>query len=309
MKSRSAKTSSGSQEITRSSRRKDGRLYANSPVGTPQPCACGCGGTPKWNPRFKKWGKYIFGHTHRAEESRYAKRMYRMRRLEDHLDPPPCRCGCGKPVKVHRHGAANFWADYLFGHQNVGKSDIMSAEGKQRNSDRMKRDNPMRRPGVAARARRSKCLATSPSKQELRFAAFAISHNLPLRFVGDGNYWVRQKNPDFKVRGQLKIIEITTIGIFNGWWIEPRTRQNYAEPMIEYYQSGKHRCLVVFCHQDNRRRLPSGLAGVVRDFSSKESDWSGIWDSGVLTRFDTSQGVSRSTTSPVRPSQRSLPMG
>lgn len=59
----------------------------NSGKGEPPLCACGCGQHPKWNPRLKKWGAYIFGHRRmKAEEKKSTK---------------PCDCKfCGKGFRA-----------------------------------------------------------------------------------------------------------------------------------------------------------------------------------------------------------------
>lgn len=207
-----------------------------------------------------------------------------MRRVVPGESPPLCLCGCGQQVLKHGNGAGNFWANYVRTHQMRGRQGVHSPEGLLRQSERMKRNNPMHNPEVARRARRTRRLAESPTKIEIRFSEWAKLNKLSISFRGNGKLWVNRRNPDFRVVGQKKVIEIATGGIFNGGAVEPRSASDYGAQSVAHYLASGWKCLVVFCHQDYRRKLPKTLLPVVIDFASPESSWTGVWNYDRLIR-------------------------
>lgn len=302
-------TASSAQRVsTRSSPKTGGKRHKTSdPVGTPPSCACGCGGKPKWNPRLKRWGRSIFGHARSREQTAYARWKKHARKREPGDQAPPCLCGCEKPVKLHPFGSGHFWADFLQNHQMRGRTGIHTASWLRRAASRMRRQNPMFDPKVARRACSTRMLASSPTKVELRFSRWTKKHCLPVSFRGTGKLWVNRRNPDFRVLSQKKVIEITTCGIFNGGAVEKRTARGYGRLAVLHYTKSKWQCLVIFCHQDHRRALPTALLPVVRDFCSQVSSWSGVWNYDRLIRFNASSAASASTTSPARRSKPTKP--
>lgn len=250
--------------------------YANDPVGDAPLCACGCGQRTKWNPRRKKWGTYIFGHAKTSEKTKYAAWKLSARPIVKGEPAPLCLCGCGAPVTAHKHGAGHFWSDYLPSHSMRGRerAEHLKEEARQRMLVR----NPMFDPAVAKRAARTRGLAASPTKLELRFSLWVKLHKLPISFRGTGKLWINRRNPDFRIVGQKKAIEITTVGIFNGGSVEQRDAAGYGLQAINHYSASGWQCLVVFCHQDHRRKLPESLLPVVQDFASPGSNWSGVWN-------------------------------
>lgn len=137
---------------------------------------------------------------------------------------------------------------------------------------------------TAKKAARTRGLAMSPTKVELRFSAWAKTNKLPVSFRGTGKLWINRRNPDFRIVAQKKVIEITTNGIFNGGAVEPRSAEDYGAASVAHYSASGWQCLVVFCHEDHRKRLPKELLSVVSDFASPASSWSGVWSFDRLIR-------------------------
>lgn len=52
-----------------------------------------------------------------------------------------------------------------------------------------------------------------PTNIEHRVIKISHEYNLPLKFVGDGSFWIERLNPDFIVDGQRKVIEV-----FGDYW-------------------------------------------------------------------------------------------
>lgn len=80
------------------------------------------------------------------------------------------------------------------------------------NALRLKNNNPMFDPEMVRKNREAQHIR--PTKIEQIIIDLIESNNLPVRYVGDGKFWVtdkttkRCKNPDFKVNYQRKLIEI-----------------------------------------------------------------------------------------------------
>lgn len=73
-------------------------------------------------------------------------------------------------------------------------------------SERMKKNNPMKNPKTVkknweAHQRRM-------SKLEIRFQKLVQRYDLPIEYVGNGKFWIENQNPDFKVIGENKVIEL-----------------------------------------------------------------------------------------------------
>lgn len=84
-----------------------------------------------------------------TRSSRDAASWKRMKPLPVTGSPPLCACGCGEPTKLHIHGKKWKWNTYQRNHQNRGRKQSDAAKAAA--SERMKRDNPMKRPEVAAK--------------------------------------------------------------------------------------------------------------------------------------------------------------
>ncbi len=283
------------------------RYVNEQPIGEQPPlCRCGCGQPVKWSERLKRWSARLFGHAVSTKVTAYHKRMQSLRKVVDNPQPPPCRCGCGGPVRVHPHGAGNYWGDYIDGHAMVGRRGIHSAKSLADRAEYMRTNNPMKRPEIAEKARRSMCLAVSPSKTEMRFLEWVQSLSLPVEFVGDGKLWVNRKNPDFRVPNQGKVIELSQDGIFNGKAVEDRTAAGYGLDKVRHYRKAKWQCMVIFVK--HRQALTDELAGAIRRFAALGTLISGVWNFDHLLLFDESSSALQfaSTISTVRPPKHTL---
>jgi len=202
---------------------------------------------------------------------------------------------------------------------------VMSAEWRLRASERMKRDNPMRRPEVAAKVnatslasgayeRRGEAsrqfwathpefraavvqrmktrnpmfdndtkerslsktrLHLSASKLEQWFGRFCALHTVPVWYTGTGQFWVKARNPDFKVHGRKLIIEVT-----DGYNRTPggRTLDGYAIPTIQHYEGHGFSCLVVMLPPHMRHRTAAMRADLKRSVDLfLATGWSQIW--------------------------------
>lgn len=67
-------------------------------------CKCGCEKEVKWCKIYRRWNKYIFGHSFRTEK------FFR----EPGKNPPLCKCGCGNNVNWDKN--KKIWKVFLSGH-------------------------------------------------------------------------------------------------------------------------------------------------------------------------------------------------
>ena len=84
-----------------------------------------------------------------------------------------------------------------------------------------------------------KCKNTRPTKPEMVFDEMTPEI---IRYVGDGSWWRtlpngKHKNPDFKVTGQDKVIEV-----FGDYW----HRNDDPQEIIDLYNEGGLDCLVIW---------------------------------------------------------------
>jgi len=86
--------------------------------------------------------------------------------------------------------------------------------GKKVTAERMRVENPMFNPLIAKKNRDAQNIR--PTSLEQFIIDLIKINNLPIRYVGDGKFWVTDfktkkcKNPDFKVDHQRKLIEVYT---------------------------------------------------------------------------------------------------
>lgn len=254
------------------------------------------------------------------EITRFSRKMAGRKPVASELETAPlCACGCGKPVSKYR----GTWNVFLNHHQRGWKQPQecataarkrMSANNPMRRPEvalkvskstkgvarpksekalknisaaarrRMLSDqNPMRDPAIH-KAAMAKVLARVTSKSELHFRDWAIENGLLLTHCGDGTLWVGRRNPDFRVPGQKKVIEITMKECFAGGK-KVRTAQGYGLHSISHYKSKNWNCLVVF-KKDHRCSIPTKLVTVLKDFLSPVSNWSGVWNYDRLIPFE-----------------------
>ena len=85
-----------------------------------------------------------------------------------------------------------------------------------------------------------KGLRKRPTLLEHDMLRIIQKHNLPFRYVGDGEIWLGHSNPDFIHIDKGKKICLEVSNTFN------RNYESYAKPRIEKLQLVGWRCLVFF---------------------------------------------------------------
>lgn len=70
-----------------------------------------------------------------------------------------------------------------------------------------------------------------------------------VKYVGDGNKWIKlkngqNKNPDFVIDGQKKVIEV-----FGDYWHRKGTRNDDPQELIDSYKQVGLNCLVIWEHE------------------------------------------------------------
>ena len=104
---------------------------------------------------------------------------------------------------------------------------------------RMLENNPMKNKEIVERVFSERLKKSWKSQPEIRFIETIEQLNLPVRYVGDGSFWVNGKNPDFKVEGEKKVIEITNYGYLG-------RDEKWARERIEHFRKAGFACLIVF---------------------------------------------------------------
>lgn len=64
-------------------------------------------------------------------------------------------------------------------------------------------------------------------------------YNLPIQYIGNAQFFIGYKNPDFKVINQNKVIEVTS-DAYN------RTKDDYEKTTIAFYKKRGYDCLVIW---------------------------------------------------------------
>jgi G:T-mismatch repair DNA endonuclease (very short patch repair protein) len=92
-----------------------------------------------------------------------------------------------------------------------------------------------------------KALHSKPNKLERRIIELVNEHNLPLRYVGNGEFVINGRNPDFiSTDGTKKVIEV-----FGNYWHSPlfnpkiNGKRTYRDTLDFYRQHG-YDCLILW---------------------------------------------------------------
>jgi len=129
-----------------------------------------------------------------------------------------------------------------------------------------------------------KILSHKISAFEKSFWEWLQVNSLPLTHTGQGTIWINRRNPDFRVNGQKKAVELSQQMVFTpklGTFL--RTVESYGLPTIQHYEKHRWRCLVVF--QKRGQEFSNQLKNAILDFSSDQSNWSGVWNYDQLIRL------------------------
>lgn len=252
-------------------------------------CACGCGRQVLWSARLKTWNTILRYHNldkmrQGIDQTKRAAAVSAAARARMLSDANPMK----NPEIAARVSAAT-----------KGRSINRSAEGTKAIADAARRRmlsdaNPMKQAG-AHQAAMSKIMSRSdPSKNEVHFMEWAKARSLPVEFVGNGSLWIGRRNPDFRVPGQRKLIEVTQRECFTNKR-QPRTPADYGTQTARHYLSKGWQVLVIW-KKDHRCLIPEQLTEVIRRFALPEYVWSGAWHFDKLLAFDGLAGEFVSTT-------------
>lgn len=255
--------------------------YRRPEMGPPRPCQCGCGQATRMH--RGRWNLYIVNHQCRGRTALPHVREAIRARMRAHN--PMQRPEIAAKVSARTKGKAKpRSAQWLV--------NVAAAARKRMLSDQ----NPMRQPGVAARIYAQTAAVKGPSRNEMEFGAQCQTLGIPLRYTGDGYMWIARRNPDFRIPGMQKVIEVTQEACFRGVMID-RSPDVYALPSIRHYETSGWRCLVVYRY--HRRRDSPLLWTAIRRFILE--DWSGLWWRSALYQSSAWSSPSPSTISPAIP--------
>ena len=252
---------------THSLQQTDGKRLNTLEVETAPLCACGCGKQVK--KRRGKWNLCVNGHTPKRRVVSEAEKIAASIRMT--LDNPMKKQEVREKVSKTRKGV-------VYVKSAEGTKNISTAARKRMLSSA----NPMKDKEIAKRTL-SKTLTQVSSKFELNFLELLRSNNMDIVHTGQGTLWIGRRNPDFRVKEQKKVIELTQGTVFTpALGNVVRTLDNYGLPTIKHYMTSGWECLVVFLNR--RHTVPPGLVDALTGYSLKESSWSGIWDFDQLIR-------------------------
>jgi hypothetical protein len=104
---------------------------------------------------------------------------------------------------------------------------------------KLSENNCMKRPEIMKKVQTKRLDKTTRSLPEKKAIELFEELNLPIKFVGDGSFWVDRKNPDFKVNGEKKVIEVTNYGYLG------RTEE-WAENRKKHFEKNGLKCMILF---------------------------------------------------------------
>lgn len=118
---------------------------------------------------------------------------------------------------------------------------------RKKSIERLKINNPMKRKDVIIKNWQNH--QHKPTNIEKKIMKLIRIYNLPIEYVGNANFFIGYKNPDFKVINQNKVIEVTSDAY-------GRNNDNYGKPIINYYETRGYDCLIIW---SNCRRYKDEL--------------------------------------------------
>lgn len=93
-------------------------------------------------------------------------------------------------------------------------------------------------------------LQSKPNRVEERIQRFCITHQIPLRYVGNGEVWIGKRNPDFIDYNGRKIV----VEIFSDYWHSPLKNPNVqwnrtVNPTMKAYKKYGFDCKIGWDNQ------------------------------------------------------------
>lgn len=133
------------------------------------------------------------------------------------------------------------------------KNHRMPEHERKALAERMKTNNPMFHPEALqkvvsktdyhrlGRISWTKRQDKRPSAPEQYIQTIIDEYQLPVWYCGDGKFWVKNRNPDFKVHGQKKVIEVYQKGAFG----EMLRDDSWAPQKQQQWRERKYECLTL----------------------------------------------------------------
>jgi organic radical activating enzyme len=122
----------------------------------------------------------------------------------------------------------------------------ISRKTRKLHSDRMRKNNPMKDPKVAEKSRRNRENNAGPSGPERKIIRLAEQVDVNLKFVGNGKYFVRQKdkikNPDFIIPGEKKVVEVYDSSFH---YMGKRRNGHWERGIKTFYDKSGYSCLPI----------------------------------------------------------------
>lgn len=115
---------------------------------------------------------------------------------------------------------------------------------------KLSENNCMKRSDIVEKAYKNRCVHSNNSLPEIKFMEFCKNNNLPVKFVGHGDFWVKGKNPDFKVIGEKKVIEVTNYGYLG-------RDESWAGDIKKHYEDNNFKARVIFFDKNCKNMMTS----------------------------------------------------
>ncbi len=128
-------------------------------------------------------------------------------------------------------------------------------ELRKNQSERMKKNNPMFDMNIVIKSTNGH--NRKKSGIEKKFETL-LDKNILIEYVGNNKLWIEGKNPDYKIIGKNKVIEITS-SCYN------RTVENYDKKRIEHFEKNGYRCLCIWIEY-----IPKYKTSINKDFLNKK---------------------------------------
>lgn len=105
-------------------------------------------------------------------------------------------------------------------------------------------------------------LVKRPNNQERKLINIIVNHNLPYKYVGDGNFILGNKNPDFiNCNGKKQVIEL-----FGRYWHTGDRAHQSVEERVNEFKSYGFNCLIIW---DDELCCPKHVLKKIENFEQQ----------------------------------------
>lgn len=248
-------------------------LQLSSNPDIPPLCKCGCGDPVTWNSKGR-WNKYLKNHDKRRPKPwRY-----------DNSNAPLCACGCGNTVVRSQQTPYN-WNEYVHNHHRATESFVqkrwikpplcacgcgqkvslkyLNRGWRKYVSEEHQLSDPKYHELLSERHSYNEFKNVCPNKLE---SSFDEATSDSIEFVGNRAFWCtftngRHKNPDFKIVGQKKVIEL-----WGTYWHKGEN----PEELIKHFEAIGVECMVIWEHDWKEKR--DSILGQVNQFIGENNE-------------------------------------